>query len=462
VSSRLERFRRAHRLRALAGGPRRLAVLIAVAAGLHGLVYISLVSTHDETDSWSYLASANAILDASYSTPLQAGFYFVFPDGWFDITGARIDERAWQAPERQVFRPPGYGAYLALFGKHQIFDGERLPILLGHALLFGAGTWLLIATVRRWWGEDVALLSGLLYALDPWSKHYVPLVLSETLAAFACLLGLYAFTRAWSCRAPGWWAATGALAASLALIRAVFVLAVPLAVAAAVLRRADFRTRIVAGAAAATAAALLLLPWLAWTNSVAGRWTMSVWGEAYNLILAADGEGYGRTAGDIEAETGFQARLDRVRALVPPEDELLRDPTAHPRYLARADAIVRGDARRLYAERLRSEPLTVFFEVAYRMWFLWNAHEDWYQPRDPALFALRLVDLLLIALAVVGAGIALWRNGPARAVVVLLAIYTLVIGVHHVEARFAMPLRGVFLAFAALAIAALARRMRNG
>jgi 4-amino-4-deoxy-L-arabinose transferase-like glycosyltransferase len=449
------------RLGALAGGPRRLAVLIAVAAGLHGLLYVPLVSTHDETDSWSYLASANAILDASYSTPLQAGFYFVFPDGWFDITGARIDERAWQAPERQVFRPPGYGAYLALFGKHQIFDGERLPILLGHALLFAMATWLLITTVRRWWGENVALLSGVAYAVDPWSKHYVPLVLSETLAAFVCLLGLYAFTRAWLSRGAGWWAVTGALAASLALVRAVFVLAVPLAVAAAVLRRGDVRTRILAGAAAATAASVLLLPWLAWTNSVAGRWTMSVWGEAYNLILAAEGEGYGRTAGDIEAEPRFQARLDRIRALVPAEDELLRDPAAHPRYLAQADTMLRSDARGLYAERLRSEPLNLGWEVAYRMWFLWNAHEDWYQPRQPALFALRLVDLVVIAFAVVGTGIALTRNGPARAVVVLLAVYTLVIGVHHVEARFAMPLRGVFLAFATLAVADLARRARN-
>jgi 4-amino-4-deoxy-L-arabinose transferase-like glycosyltransferase len=449
------------RLGALAGGPRRLAVLIAVAAGLHGLLYVPLVSTHDETDSWSYLASANAILDVSYSTPLQAGFYFVFPEGWFDITGAQIDESAWQAPERQVFRPPGYGAYLALFGGHEVFDGERLPILVGHALLFGAATWLLIVTVTRWWGENVALLSGLAYAVDPWSKHYVPLVLSETLAALICVLALYAFTRAWSSRAPAWWAATGALAASLALVRAVFVFAVPLVLAAAVLRRGDARTRIVAGAAAATTAAVLLLPWLAWTNSVAGRWTMSVWGEAYNLILAAEGEGYGRTAADIEAEPRFQARLDRIRARVPPEDELLRDPTAHPRYLARADATLRGDARRLYAERLRSEPLTVVSEVAYRMWFLWNAHEDWYQPREPSLVALRLVDLVVIAFAIVGAGIALGRNGPARAVVLLLAIYTLVIGVHHVEARFAMPLRGVFLAFAALAVAVVVRRARK-
>ena len=52
-------------------------------------------------------------------------------------------------------------------------------------------------TVRRWWGESVALLGGLLYAVDPWSKHYVALVLSETLAGTVALALLYVFTRAW-------------------------------------------------------------------------------------------------------------------------------------------------------------------------------------------------------------------------------------------------------------------------
>ena len=86
---------------------RRSALLLAALAALHGLVYVPLVDTNEKTDTWSYVASANALLDGSYSTPLQAGFYFVYPDGWFDITGARIAESAWDEPERQVFRPPG-------------------------------------------------------------------------------------------------------------------------------------------------------------------------------------------------------------------------------------------------------------------------------------------------------------------------------------------------------------------
>ena len=118
---------------------RRSALLLAALAALHGLLYVPLVDTNEKTDTWSYVASANALLDGSYSTPLQAGFYFVYPDGWFDITGARIAESAWDEPERQVFRPPGYPAYLALFGKDKVFLGDHTAALIGQALLFGIG-----------------------------------------------------------------------------------------------------------------------------------------------------------------------------------------------------------------------------------------------------------------------------------------------------------------------------------
>jgi hypothetical protein len=317
-------------------------------------------------------------------------------------------------------------------------------------------------SVRRWWGEGVALLAGLLYAFDPWSKHYVAIVLSETLAGTVALAGIYAFTRAWESRRASWWAATGALAASLSLVRAVFVFTVPLAVVGAALARGDARSRLVRAAATAAASALLLVPWLAWTNSVVGRPAMSVWGEAYNLILAASGEGHGRTAADVEAEPAFQARLDRLRATVPAPDELLTDPEAHPRYLDRADATLRDDATELYGERLREEPLQVAWEGLYRMWFLWNAHEDWYQPSGAALLGLRLLDLATIVLALLGSALAVSRGGAGRGVVVLLAVYTLILATHHVEARFAMPLRGLLLALVALALATLWARRKAG
>ena len=439
---------------------RRSALLLAALAALHGLLYVPLVDTNEKTDTWSYVASANALLEGGYSTPLQAGFYFVYPEGWFDITGARIDRSAWDDPERQVFRPPGYPAYLALFGKDKVFLGDHTAPLVGQALLFGLGAFLLVLTVRRWWGENVALIGGLLYAVDPWSKHYVSLVLSETLAGTVALALVYVFTTAWE--RPTWarWLGAGALAGALSLVRAVFVFTPALLVLAALVRHGTTRERLTRAAAAAAASAVLIVPWLAWTHSVVGRATMSVWGEGYNLVLAAAGEGHGTTAADVEADPEFQARMGRVRAQVPSAAEVAADPTAHPRYLSNADAQVRDEALDLYRERLSDEPLDVLRDGVYRMWFLWNAHEDWYQPAGAALLPFRALDVVLILLALVGAAIAVARGGAGRAAVGFLAAYTLILATHHVEARFAMPLRGVFLSLVALALAAIWRQRR--
>jgi 4-amino-4-deoxy-L-arabinose transferase-like glycosyltransferase len=424
-------------------------------------MYVPLVSSNEETDTWTYVASANAIRDGSYSTPLKAGFYFVFPQGWFDITGARVAESVWQAPEHQVFRPPGYPLYLALFGEKEVVGGDHTAALIGQAVLFGLGAYLLMLSVRRWWGEGAALLAGLLYAVDPWSKHYVALVLTETLATTAALAGIYLFTRAWESGGLRWWIGTGLAAGALALVRAVFVLAAPLAVVGALAAPGPARARALRAAATAAASALLLLPWLAWTNDAVDRPVLAVWGEGYNLLLAAEGEGYGKTAAEVEANPAFQARLDRVRRAVPSEAELSRDPEAHPRYLERADAELRDHARALYRERLAEEPAQVGWELLYRTWFLWNAHEDWYQPSGAALLALRTLDWLLLVLALAGSAIAVARGGAGRGVVVLLAFYTLVLGTHHVEARFAMPLRGLMLALVALAVTTALHRARG-
>ena len=98
---------------------------------------------------------------------------------------------------------------------------------------------------------------------------------------------------------------------------------------------------------------------------------------------------------------------------------------------------------------------------AYRSWYLWSAHKDWYQPTGTRLRALQGIDWILLLLALSGAGFALARGGPGRGVAVLVLAYTLVLASHHVEARFAMPFRGLFLAFVVLALVTAARRLRH-
>jgi 4-amino-4-deoxy-L-arabinose transferase-like glycosyltransferase len=439
---------------------RSAALILAVAAGLHGLLYAPLVSTHVETDSWTYQAAANAVLDGSYSTPLYTAGYYVHPVGFYDITGVLLrDEEVRQALERQAFRPPGYPLFLALFGGADSPEGEWAAIV-GQAVLFGLGAWLLALTVRRWWGESVALLATALYALDPWSKHYVSSLLSETLAGFLALAGLYAFTRAWQERSTAWWALAGSLAAALTLTRAVFVFTVLLVVLAAVSRSASPRVRLTSAAASAVAALVLLGPWLGWTASVSGAPVLASWGEGYNFLVGAHGEGLGRTQTEVSEDPAFLADYTVVRRSFPSREQLLENHESHTRYLRSADAELRGRSLSTYGERLREEPVSVAWEALYRSFFLWNAHEDWRQPDGAALGAMRVVDWVTILLAAVGAVFALARGGAGRAAVVLLAVYTALLATHHVEARFAMPLRGVLLSLVALALVELAARMR--
>ena len=433
---------------------RRLVLGLALLGAVHGLAYAPFVEVKAPTDSWTYTAAANAILDGSYSTPVKAATYYVHPSGFFDITGLRFDRSVWTVEEPQVFRPPGYPLYLAAAGGGDP-GASRAAAIVGQALLFGVGVLLLALLGRRLAGERVALLAAALYALDPWSKHYVSLLLTEVLAGTVALAAAYAFVRAWQERATAWWAAAAALTAGLTLVRAVFVFAVPLLVLAALLRG-----RLRAAAAAAAAAAVLLVPWLAWTTSVLGTPALASYGEGFNLLVAAHGEGYGRSFQEVLTDPAFLADFRAGHRCAPTAARIRAEPDAHPRYVAKVDEEQRSRAWSLIRSRLADEPHEVAWETVYRVWFLWNAHLDWHQPGGLALVLIRALDALVVALAALGAVLALRRRGAAAAVALLLLVYSLVIGTHHVEARFAMPLRGLLLLLVALALVELAARVR--
>src|ERR671932_2545985 len=203
---------------------RGLAALVALLAGLHGLAYAPFTSGHLATDSRTYVAAADALSDGAYTTPLRAGF-FRTPSGPVDITGRRIDRSAWDAPERQAFRPPGYPLLLAAVGAGDGRASRGAAILL-QAALFAAGAFLLILTLRRWWGPSIAPVAGVLYAADVYSKHYVVYLLSEGLAGPLVVAAAYALTRAWQERSARWWLACGAAGGALVLVRAVFVVVI--------------------------------------------------------------------------------------------------------------------------------------------------------------------------------------------------------------------------------------------
>jgi 4-amino-4-deoxy-L-arabinose transferase-like glycosyltransferase len=409
-------------------------LLLGLVGTVHGLIYVPFAGPR-LGDSPGYEAAAHAIRHGSYTTLL--------PD--VDVTGLPIPESAQGAPERQTYRTPGYPLLLAVAD----YGGARpLVLIVVQALLTGAGVILVALTARRLWSERAGLLAGLLAAVDPFPKHYVPRVLSEALAGFVVAATAYAFVRARQERAPAWWALTGLATAALALTRPLFVLVVPLVLLAALLRR-SWRGALTCAAACA----VLLAPWLAWEGDVTGRVTMASFGEGWNLLLAAHGEGLHRTAVEVERSPAYVRDFNSVHRFAPSAAKLRADPEAHPHYLARADAEQRRLAEHLYWKRLRHEPLTVLGEVVYRGYFLWMAHEDWVQPRG-FVWLLRAADWLVLALAAAGAAVAFRLGGAGRALALFLVLFTLVNAVHHVEARYAMPVRGLYVAFVALAVLA--------
>ena len=63
---------------------------------------------------------------------------------------------------------------------------------------------------------------------------------------------------------------------------------------------------------------------------------------------------------------------------------------------------------------MTNDPLQVVWENAYRNYFLWTAHHDWYQPHGMRLLVLQALDWILLVLA--GTGLALSFGRPATRV----------------------------------------------
>ena len=415
--------------------------VLSLLAALQGLVYIPYVGPY-LGDSETYMAPARALLDGGYSTPL----------GPVDVTGLQIPPGARSALERQTYRTPGYPLLIAATGGGEL--GWELDVLLGaQAALLGLATALLMLTLRRIWDERLALVGGLLFALDPFTKHYVPRVLSEVLAIFFVAAGAYCFARAWQERSWPWWGAFGLTAAALTLTRPLFVFVIPLGVLGALARQDLPRRRLGTAAATAVCAGGLLVPWLAWTHAATGRVVVSSFGEGWNLLIAAHGEGLHRTAVQVENDPAYVRDFNAVHRFAPAASKLRRDRSAHPRYLARAESEQRRLALDLYRSRFQDEPVTVLGEIGYRAYFLWMVHEDWIQPFW-LVPLLKLADWLALGLALIGAAIGLRRDGVTRAFALFLLAFTALSALHHVEARYAIPVRSLFLAFVALGLAA--------
>jgi hypothetical protein len=430
---------------------RRAAIVISTFAAFLGLLFTPAISPHQTTDSYSYEADAEALLHGRYSIPLPA----------VDISDRVVPVAARGLLQRDTYRTPGYPALLALVGGGTS-SVSRGVLYLVQALLYGATVLLVMLTARRVWGEQIALLGGFLYAIDPWSKRYVSLVLTEILAGFLIAAALYMVARARERHSTGWWALAGFTLGAATLVRPSFVVVLPIVALFALFSQPQRRQRLLAASVCLLCGLALLGPWVGWASNSSGRLVLTSFGEGWNLLLAADGEGLGHTSSQVTGSPSFMSDINSVHRFAPTVAEFKRNPNAESRYLAHADAVERRLATTLYTKGLDHSPAHVVGQFLYRGYFLWMAHEDWYQPTQPlALLPLRIIDWAALAFASIGAAIAFRRRGVSQFIVVLLVLFTAFSALQHVEARYTYPFRGFYLCLVALALSALWTRYRQ-
>jgi 4-amino-4-deoxy-L-arabinose transferase-like glycosyltransferase len=420
------------------GGRRfiRVALWLSVLGTVHALVILPLVSPHTTDDTRSYVGESHAILHGGYSVPV----------GPLDVTGLELREPVASLKQRDTYRTPGYGLFLALLGGGT-GDVSRTLVLLVQAFLVGGAAFPLALWARDLFGARTALIATAVYALDPYTKRYAALVLSEALSTFLLMVAMLLFVRAWRRRSPALWAACGAVCGALTMVRSVFALTLVLVPLAVLVRRGETRWNLRAATVFAAVAMLFVAPWLAWTSVVNQRPGLQTFGVGWGLLAAAHGEGLGHPWGEVIATPAFERDFNSVHRLAPTAEQLRTDPNAFGRYLYRADAQQRKIATKLLRHRLRHEPLTVAGEYFYRAYFLWMIHEDWVQP--PRLVPLlKLADWIVLAFALAGAAAVFRRRGPVLAIPILLIVYTVLSAVGHVEARYTIPLRGLYLPLA--------------
>jgi hypothetical protein len=433
-------------------------VIVALVAGLAVLAVIPFMSHHTTDDSPEYIALGHAIDHGRYATPISAAEATSYEPRRhrIDLTGITWPVTSAAVVQRDVYRAPGYPLLLAAVGGGNV-GASRDALYAVQAVLIALTALLVMALARIFWGERIAVLAGTLFALDPYSKRFVALVLTETMAAFFLVAAAYCAARAYQERSPQWWAAAGAATGALTLVRPVFAFAFVLLAIGGLATGGTTRGRTAAAIAPVAAGVLLVAPWVIRNATVSGKPVIAGYGDGWNLLIAAYGEGPGRTVKQIYLDPSYVRDFSSVQKWAPSAQQLRSNPDAYAHYLVRANGEQRTAALNEYGRRLRSSPANVLRDYAYRAYFLWQAHTDWFQPSGAKLLALRLVDWALLALAAVAAALALRRGGAVRLLAVFLLAYTLLTAVGHVEARYTIPLRSIYLAFAAAGAAELSR-----
>ena len=225
--------------------------------------------------------------------------------------------------EPEALRTPLYPMFVA--GTYAVFGREPWVALLFQIVLDALACFLLLKALARLFGDRVAILASLFYALDPFLILYCSTLLSDTLFVFFVVAAFLALSGAATAESPRksamGYGASGLLLGLATLVRPIAEFAAAIFVAFIIFKHWRHLKRGVAYAAVALAVfALTLAPWLVRNGSVFGAYSLSTSGP-YNLLIlnvvpmemTERGQSAGEVraalmaeAGEVMARDGFQ------------------------------------------------------------------------------------------------------------------------------------------------------------
>ena len=230
---------------------------------------------------WAVLAAALAVRIA---WAVAAGDVQRFSDSHSYVTIADnlLSGNGFLWGDQRVGRAPLYPLLVAAM-RFTLFGREFLALYLVQAVLSALTVLIFAAAAGRLLGPLAANVTALLLAFDPFLVFHAGAVLSETLFIFFLAAFFYAAVRAVDEPRAAFGLLAGAAAGAAALARPSILHFVPVAaVGLVLLARPRARAALVAAAMLA-AAFLVLLPWAARNERVAGRWIWTTLGVGASL-----------------------------------------------------------------------------------------------------------------------------------------------------------------------------------
>jgi 4-amino-4-deoxy-L-arabinose transferase-like glycosyltransferase len=446
----------------------RVLLLIALAAAIHGAIYIA-VQRPDWSVAWTDQGGYRMLAQGLAAS----GRFTRYPDA------------ASFVPE--AIRTPGYP--LALAALYTIAGTSQTTVAIAQVGLF-----ILICLMAYQLGDRVgppavAAGAGLLTALYAPLPYFAALVLTEVWTTFVLVGAVLALWRAMETDRPAWFAAAGFLFGYTALSRPVFILLAPFLTGGALLvlrERGSWRRQVTQWALFMAVFSLTVLPWFiynhrhfgtvtisaaggigrpVWEASWQGQWPGRVQASLTDLADTADSdEQLAINVRALAAETGlapapmltYVDQWRRIRRIwttpVDPEERFRARIIGDKTYLSVGLENIRRDPAAYLRRRvLRGQFVLWAAEIPVRYTAI-DHLSPW------IIRAIWAPQVVLVALALAGL-VSLARRHERRALWLLGGPLIYVAGVHFLlltEARQSLPVKPLLLVLAVVGIGSLA------